>query len=106
MLVPAMLPTASAPLPSPAATTPTASSGKLVPIETTVRPMTIGLMPNRPASPTPPRTITSAPTTSAANPARNQRTFVVIISFRSDTEDPDTEKPPPHRGGGFPLTYR
>jgi hypothetical protein len=46
-LVPAMLPTASAPLPSDAATTPTASSGMLVPIDTTVRPTTIGLIPSR-----------------------------------------------------------
>jgi hypothetical protein len=79
-LVPAILPTASAPLPSTAATTPTASSGMLVPIDTTVRPTTIGLIPGRDAALALPPTITSAPTTRALNPAKNQATFANTTS--------------------------
>jgi hypothetical protein len=43
----------------------------LVPIDTTVRPTTIGLIPRRPAALAPPLTITSAPTTRAPRPAMN-----------------------------------
>ena len=52
----------------------------LVPIDTTVRPMTIGLMPNRDATFAPPRTITSAPATRAPRPTRNHNTFANTTS--------------------------
>ena len=83
MLVPARLPTASAPLPSRAETTPMASSGMLVPMDTTVRPMTIGLIPNRAATSAPPRTIMSAPNTRAARPTRNPTASVSIATSLS-----------------------
>src|SRR5262245_48698243 len=67
-LVPTMFPTARPALPPRAAPIPTASSGTLVPIETTVSPIIIGLMPSHEARPVPARTITSAPTISATSP--------------------------------------
>src|SRR5262249_28354069 len=73
-------PTANAPLPSAADTTPTASSGMLVPIDTTVRPTTTGLIPSRDANFPPPLTITSAPTTRAPRPAKNQAALVSMGS--------------------------
>ena len=57
-----MLPTANEPLPSVAATTPTASSGMLVPIETTVNPTMMGRMPSRDAIRDPPLTATQVRT--------------------------------------------
>lgn len=45
--------------------------GMLVPIDTTVRPTTIGLIPSRDAALALPLTITSAPTTRAPKPAKN-----------------------------------
>jgi hypothetical protein len=77
-LVPVMLPTASDALPSVAATTPIASSGTLVPIETTVRPITMGPMPNWCAIRDPPLTTNSEPMINAVRPARNHATLVTI----------------------------
>jgi hypothetical protein len=48
---------------------PIASSGRLVPSETIVRPITIGRMPRREASAVLPRTSSSAPTSSPASQA-------------------------------------
>ena len=67
--VPAMLATASAPLPRRAASMQTASSGVLVPSATTVSPITMGGTPMRAASCAPPRVISSAPAISARNPS-------------------------------------
>ena len=69
MLVPAILPIAIAPASLTAASIPTASSGRLVPIDTTVRPTSSGDTPSRVAILAPPRTSASAPTTSASRPA-------------------------------------
>ena len=69
MLVPAMLPTASPPLPSAAAVKPTASSGVLVPSATTVSPRIIGDTPNKAPTRDPPRTMSSAPTMTTMSPA-------------------------------------
>jgi hypothetical protein len=132
--VPAMLPTASAPLPSDAATTPTASSGMLAPIDTTVRPTTIGLIPSRDAALALPLTITSAPTTRAPKPAKNHAALanttssVDLCHAKRDPNVPyhprfwrfierygtfaphtrrhsnATRKPPRERGGFFVLT--
>jgi hypothetical protein len=52
----------------------------LVPIDTTVRPTTIGLIPSRAAALAPPLTITSAPTTSAPKPATNHAAFANTTS--------------------------
>ncbi len=77
-LVPAILPTAISPLPSSAAVTPTASSGRLVPIDTTVSPTSMGLIPSLDAGCAPPRTITSAPIARATRPTTNQPTLLAI----------------------------
>ena len=69
MFVPAMLPSASVPSSCSADWTPMASSGVLVPRETTVTPTTIGGMPNLAASRDPPRTSSSAPVINAARPS-------------------------------------
>jgi hypothetical protein len=65
-------------MPSVAATAPIASSGMLVPIDTTVKPITIGGMPSRPASREPPRMRTSAPRINAMSPVKNQATSAII----------------------------
>src|SRR5262245_51073522 len=72
-LVPTMLPTARPGLPCRTASTPTASSGRLVPSATTVRPTTMGLTPRCEASAAPPRTSRSAPRSSPASPATISR---------------------------------
>ena len=78
MLVPAMLPIASGPASLMAESMPMASSGALVPTETTVRPTTTGGTPSAPASAAAPRTSTSAPTMSSASPAATSRMAAVM----------------------------
>jgi hypothetical protein len=82
VLVPAMLPTASDPAPISAASIPTASSGRLVPTDTTVRPISIGGMPIKAASRVPARTRISAPTISAKSP--NMHHAAAVIMFQAE----------------------
>ena len=70
ILVPAMLPMASVPLPSVAAVIPTANSGMLVPTETIVSPIIIGFILSSVAICEAPRSNNSAPTMMMTSPAR------------------------------------
>lgn len=72
MFVPTMFPVTRPELPWKAASTPTASSGRLLPIATTVRPMTIGGIPIRPDTAVAPRTSSSPPTTRTPKPRRSR----------------------------------
>ena len=106
----------------------------LVPIDTTVRPTTIGLIPSRDAALALPLTITSAPTTRAPKPAKNHAALanttssVDLCHAKRDPNVPyhprfwrfierygtfaphtrrhsnATRKPPRERGGFFVLT--
>lgn len=69
VFVPVMLAIANSPLPRNAALILIAISGALVPKETTVNPIIIGLTPIRAASFEPARTIVSPPAIKAAKPA-------------------------------------
>src|SRR5690606_19949155 len=77
--VPAIFPTAISPDPSPIAVSPTANSGRLVPIETTVRPMTIGLIRRSIAILEAPFNKISAPTVITINPNKKVKTALMLI---------------------------
>src|SRR5262245_50172654 len=123
-----MLPTARPGLPPRAASIPTASSGTLVPSDTTVRPIIIGRMPSHDARPVPARTSTSAPMISATSPPRisnrssappparyrsafpgredrTRRVAYDVIRHRTEHRPPDPTTPPgtehDHRGRQF-----
>jgi hypothetical protein len=86
-----MFPTARPGLPLTAASIPIASSGALVPRDTTVRPIIIGRMPSHDARPVPARTSTSAPTISADDQRH---------------EPPGNQQPAIHRWWSGPASIR
>jgi hypothetical protein len=76
-LAPTTLPTARPGLPRTAASIPIASSGTLVPRDTTVRPIIMGRMPSQDARLVPARRSISAPMTSATSPPATSSQSVI-----------------------------
>ncbi|GBF30890.1 hypothetical protein MnTg04_00841 [bacterium MnTg04] len=77
MLEPTALPIAMSPRPRYAESTPTASSGLLVPKATMVRPATNGVIPSRRPIDVAPRTRQSAPSNNNARPAIKRKNWVI-----------------------------
>jgi len=88
ILLPTTLPTTIPGSARAAAMIPVTSSGALVPKETTVRPITNGLIPSARAADAAPRTSNSAPATSKARPASNNNTSAALIGTGGEAGAP------------------